>query len=116
MRVNRHCEKALLALDSRMPVPASVILARLREAPEPASSMALEVARLQWALGTPDSSNGDTVVVIVRDGKAITAMLRRSWSQPFTPASLRVEAVATWQWKWHAPDGHNRGRGAWEAF
>jgi len=99
MIVNRHCEKALVALNARMPVPASVILARLRETPAPSSSAALEVCRLQYALGSSSSSNGDAVVVIVREGAAITAMLRRSWCQPFTPKALRVEAVQSWQWE-----------------
>jgi len=97
MIVTRHCEKALVALGPRMPVPASVVLARLRAEPTPASSTALEVCRLQFAYGAADASNGDAVVVIIREGVAVTAMLRRSYNQPFTPASLRVDAVQSWE-------------------
>jgi len=96
MIVHRHAEVTLEALTGKMPVPASVILARLREMPAPSGSLALEVCRMTIARGHPEASNGDSVVVVVRDGMAITAMLRRSWNQPFTPEKLRVDRVDTW--------------------
>lgn len=99
MRVTRHAETMLVALGPRLPVPASVIIAQLREAKAPSKTTAIEVCRLQYAFGSSDSggSNGDSVVVIVRDGEVITAMLRRSWAQQFTPAALRVEEVVSWR-------------------
>jgi hypothetical protein len=97
MIVTRHCETALVSLGPRLPVSASAILARLRADPAPRSSLALEVCRLQYAIGEPDSSNGNSVIVIIRDGMAVTAMLRREWSQPFTPRALRVDAVRSWE-------------------
>ena len=97
MMVNRHAEAALVALGDRLPVPASVILARLRAMePEASRSSAIEVCRLQYAFGTSSSSNGDSVVVIIREGVVITAMLRRSWAQSFTPEALRVDTVERW--------------------
>ena len=97
MIVHRHAEVTLEALTGKMPVPASAIIARLRAEPAPTQSMALEVCRMTMPRGTSNASNGDSVVVIIRSGMAITAMLRRSWNQPFTPASLRVDAVASWE-------------------
>jgi hypothetical protein len=97
MKVHRHAEKALIAMGGRMPMPASAVIARLKDEPEPTSSLALEVCRLQFAVGASSSSNGDSVVVIIRGGTVITAMLRRSWNQPFTPAALRVDEVASWE-------------------
>jgi hypothetical protein len=94
--VHRHVEITLVALTQKMPEPASVILARLRAMPEPTESMAIEVCRMTIPRGTPDASNGDSVVVICRSGMAITAMLRRSWNQPFTPEKLRVDKVESW--------------------
>jgi len=41
-----------------------------------------------------EESNGDMVVLIVRDGKPITIMYRRS-NQPFTPDALNVRKVYT---------------------
>lgn len=93
MRVNRHAETSLVALGSRLPVPASTIIKQLRDMPEPTCSVAIEVARLHIAIGRSDASNGDVVLVIVRDGVAVTAMLRRSWNQPLTPAALRVDEI-----------------------
>jgi hypothetical protein len=86
-----------VALTQRMPVPASAVIARLRAMPDPSSSVAIEVCRLQCAVGDPASSNGDSVVVIARNGMVITAMLRRSWNQPFNAAALRVDEVQTWE-------------------
>ncbi len=40
------------------------------------------------------SSNGDQVWAIVRQGRVVTVMLRRS-TQPTTPKSLRVSVVIT---------------------
>ena len=95
MKMRRHAEVALVAMGSRMPVPASVIIERLKNEPAPKTSTAIEVCRLQFAVGT-DRSNGDSVVVIVRKGTVMTAMLRRSWSQPFDPKHLRVQQVQSW--------------------
>ena len=97
MIVHRHAEKALVAMTQRMPMPASVVIARLREMEPPDGSLAIEVCRLQYAFGNSEGSNGDTVVVICRDGMVITAMLRKSWSQSFSPAALRVDEVKTWK-------------------
>lgn len=107
MKVARHAEVTLVALTDAMPVPASVIVNRLKNMEAPAGSVALEVARMTIALGDRQSSNGDSVVVIVREGVARTAMLRRSWNQPFTPERLRVDEVARWTW---APE-----KGQWAA-
>jgi hypothetical protein len=97
MRLNRHAEKALVALDRRIPGGSAKIIARLR-AEEPASSKAIEVCRLQWTFGCAESggTNGNSLVVIARDGVIVTAMLRRSWNQPFTPEAMRVDAVERW--------------------
>ena len=101
MKVNRHARNSLVALTQRMPVPASVILDRLAKMPAPPHSVAIEVCQLQYTFGDRGAggANGDKVVVIIRDGKAITAMLRRSWNQAFTPEVLRVDEVATWTWQ-----------------
>lgn len=40
-----------------------------------------------------DTSNGDTLVAIIRGGAVVTLMFRRS-TQPFTAAALRVDACA----------------------
>lgn len=98
MKVQRHARLSLIALTQKMPEPASVVLARLEKMEAPAHSMALEVARLQYALGDrgAGASNGDSVVVIIRGGEVITAMLRRSWNQAFTPEVLRVDEVRSW--------------------
>ena len=96
MKVHGHAAASLVAMTQRLPEPASVILARLRQMDPPAQDTAIEVARLQFPVGHPSSSNGDSVVVIVRGGVAKTAMLRRSWNQPFTPRALRVQEVMSW--------------------
>ena len=108
MRVTRHAEEALVALTGRLPMPASVIVNRLRQMDPPAGSQALMVASIaMWAgdlnpKGDKNQwpSNGDMVVVIVKEGAAITAMLRRSWNQPFTPAAFKppVDEVVRWAW------------------
>ncbi len=83
-----------MALTQKMPEPASVIIARLRAMEAPNHSVALEVARMTMTHGARElGSNGDSVVVIIRDGIVITAMLRRSWNQSFDPAVLRVDEV-----------------------
>ena len=96
MKVSRHAEVTLVALSGSMPVPASVILDSLRRMDPPAGSAAVEVCRMTMARGTRSSSNGDSVVVVIRKGEVVTAMLRRSWNQPFTPERLRVDEVASW--------------------
>ena len=97
MRVGGHAKRSLVALTGHLPVPASVIIKRLETEATPEGSLAIEVCRLQSPIGKGDSSNGDSVVVIIRGGEAITAMLRRSWNQPFNPEALRVDAVTTWE-------------------
>lgn len=96
MNVHPHARDALVALNGRMPEPASVVLDRLAKMGAPANSTAIEVCQMTMSYGMSSSSNGDSVVVIVRDGQAITAMLRKSWSQPFTPEALRVDEVVSW--------------------
>jgi len=97
MKVTRHAEVTLVALTGKMPVPASVIVSQLRQMEAPAGSCALEVCRMtMWHGDQRHESNGDSVVVIIREGEVVTAMLRRSWNQPFTPSALRVAAVASW--------------------
>ena len=99
MKIHPHAAASLVALTQDMPVPASVIMARLRAMDPPGGSCAIEVCRMTIARGSSSSSNGDAVVVIVRNGVVRTAMLRRSWNQPFTPARLRVDEVARWNWQ-----------------
>jgi hypothetical protein len=96
MNVRRHAEVTLVALNGKMPVPASVILSNLRKMEAPTGSAALEVCRMTMARGDRATSNGDSVVVIIRAGEVVTAMLRRSWNQPFTPERLRVDEVVSW--------------------
>jgi hypothetical protein len=96
MKVRRHAEVTLVALTEKMPVPASVILSQLRQMQEPAGSCALEVCRMTMWHGDRVGSNGDSVVVIIREGEVVTAMLRRSWNQPFTTGALRVDEVRSW--------------------
>lgn len=99
MLIHRHAEKALVALGQKMPVPASAMIQRLKEAPAPEEDTAIELCRLQYAHGPihqPTGTNGDQVVAVVRGGAVVTIMLRRSWSQPFTPDALRVQEVRTW--------------------
>ena len=100
MRVKYHAEVSLVALSQKMPVPASVILARLRAEPAPEKSQAIEVCRLQYSMGSRSAggTNGDVVIVIVRGGVVKTAMLRRSWNQEFTPEVLRVDEYVRWDW------------------
>jgi len=40
-------------------------------------------------------SNGELVILIVRNKKPITVMFRRK-NQPFTPEALKVDAVKIW--------------------
>ena len=99
MLVHRHAEKTLIALGAKTPVPASVMIQRLKEAPAPKNDTAIELCRLSFAHGPihqPTGTNGDQVVAVVRGGAVITVMLRRSWSQPFTPDALRVQEVTSW--------------------
>lgn len=100
MLVHRHAEKALIALTQKMPVPASVVIERLKNEPAPAGDVAIVVCQMTMGHGRPfEGTNGDTVVVISRGGVAITAMLRRSWNQSFAADVLRVDEVVRWdQW------------------
>jgi hypothetical protein len=100
--VHAHAEKALIALTQRMPVPASVIIDRLKKMEAPTKSVALEVCRMTIAQGkrSTGGSNGDSVLVIIREGKVITTMLRRSWDQSFSPSVLRVDEFQSWKEQW----------------
>lgn len=42
-----------------------------------------------------EESNGDLVILVVRDKTPITVMFRRS-DQPFTPQALRVHDIKIW--------------------
>lgn len=104
MKVNRHAAISLVALTQRMPVAASLVMKRLGEEPE-RNSAAIITCRMTMALGhrsDATSSNGDTVVTIARKGVIVTAMLRRSWNQAFTPEALRVDEVIDWTKDWAA--------------
>lgn len=43
-------------------------------------------------------SNGELVILIIRESKPITIMFRRS-DQPFTPEALRVDEIKIWKQK-----------------
>jgi hypothetical protein len=102
MRVSRHAEQALVGLNDRLPIPASVVIERLRSTPDPKEDVAIEIVRLQFAHGDPDyGTHGDSLVVVVRldptgEGVVTTAMLRKSWAQAFTPAAFSVKEVTSW--------------------
>ncbi len=102
MNINAHAERALVALTQKMPVPASVIIHRLKQMEAPKNSVAIEVCRMTMSRGFRDegASNGDSVVVIIREGKVITTMLRRSWNQSFDPGVLRVDEFISWKEQW----------------
>lgn len=105
MKVKTHARTALIALTQKMPVPAAVIIERLEKMEAPEHSVALEVCQMTMSHGSASkhadrSSNGDSVIVIIRDGVVLTAMLRRSWNQEWTPAALRVSTIATWKDDW----------------
>ena len=42
------------------------------------------------------SSNGDLVLLIVRNNFPVTIMLRRSWNQPLTKEALDVREIRFW--------------------
>lgn len=99
MIVHRHAEKSLVALGAKLPVPASVIIARLRAEPDPAHDTAIELCQLSFAHGPvhePTGTNGNSVVAICRGGRVLTVFLRRTWNQPFTPEKMRVEECVSW--------------------
>jgi hypothetical protein len=96
MKISRHAEVSLVAMTGSLPVPASAIIERLSKTPAPEGRVALEVCRMTIPRGTPEGTNGDSVVVIIRDGIVVTAMLRRSWNQRFDPEALRVDRVLSW--------------------
>lgn len=69
-------------------------MARLEGMTGTAGSVAIEVHRYpDPVLDGETGSNGDSVVVIAREGTVETVMLRRSWNQPFTRSALRVDRV-----------------------
>lgn len=61
----------------------------------PTGSWAVLVYRCDAFMCDPTLSNGDSVVAIIRDGRVVTLMYRRS-TQPFTPEALRVDDVAVY--------------------
>lgn len=96
--VSPHAERSLIALTQKLPVPASVLLRRLRQTEAPLHSVALEICRLKFAHGVPhETSNGDSVVAIIRFGEVVTVMLRRSYNESFEPGILRVDEFVTWK-------------------
>ena len=97
MEIHRHAEKALVAMNRKLPVPASVLLQRLRES-DITEDVAIVVCRMTMSHGVRASggTNGDVVVAIAREGRVITVMLRRS-NQLFTPHVLRVDRVIEWE-------------------
>lgn len=100
MRVRTHAAASLIAMSRDMPISAKAIIQRLEAMPEQTKSAAIVVSRMTMARGQRSSggTNGDSLIVIVRDQTAVTAMLRRSWNQSFTPEILRVDEVIEWQW------------------
>lgn len=66
-------------------IPTAVILTRLEAH-----------TGQEGAYRTREESNGDLVVLIVRDAKPITVMYRRS-NQPLTPDSMHVRQVVELQ-------------------
>ena len=64
-------------------------------ADHPIGDHAVRIADLGQLRGTyfGEESNGDTVWAIIRNGRIITIMFRRS-IQPTTPAAFKVEYVA----------------------
>ena len=99
MIVHRHAEKSLVAMSGKLPHPASVYIQRLRDEPAPEKDTAIELCQLKFALGPvheETGTNGNSLVVIIRGGHVLTAFLRRTWNQPFTPDAMRVEEVQSW--------------------
>lgn len=102
MIVHRHAEKSLVALGGKLPVPASVLIQRLREHPAPEKDTAIELCQLEFAYGPvheATGTNGNSLVAIVRGGRVLTVFLRRTWNQPFTPDRMRVKECVSWHEK-----------------
>lgn len=74
---------------------ANRLIARFEAATGEIGAVAIEVARFDPPKRLSDGSNGDMLVVIVRDGSVETVMLRRSWNQPFTAEALGVDRTQT---------------------
>lgn len=58
----------------------------------PSGSLAALLWRLPKPYGTRETSNGDQVWAIIRDGDVVTLMLRRS-DQPTTPGAMSVDRL-----------------------
>lgn len=88
-RVSERCREA--GVDP-VPVVAKAITQARRT--RDGESVAVRCAVLPSQVGKAwsDRSNGDVVWAIVRDGRIITAMLRRS-TQPATSQALRVDRI-----------------------
>lgn len=98
---SRHAwERAAERLGVRLPPDTvSAIIAnsdQVAASTKRGRSVAYVAHRFGYQVGTAwgSSSNGDLVVAIIREGKVVTYMLRRS-SQPLEPAALSVDEVMT---------------------
>lgn len=88
MHVTMHAQARIAArVGWRVAVP---IIERLESTPGEPGTIAVELVRFPSPVVNETGSNGDMLVAIVVDGSVETIMLRRSWSQPFTPAALSV--------------------------
>ena len=95
MEVYRHAEHSLIALTGKMPVPASVVIQRMKQS-KLTEHVAIVVCRMTMSHGRRNvGTRGDTVVAIARDGKVITVMLRYG-HQSFDPVVLGVDYIAEW--------------------
>lgn len=70
---------------------AAFLALAVRAALDARVDTAARLGRCTYA-GTWDTSNGDEVWAIIRDGRVVTLMLRRS-TQPRTPQSMSVVRV-----------------------
>jgi hypothetical protein len=70
-----------------------MVSAYLKAHPRGSHAIRLLVLDAQRNEAWSNTSNGDEVWAIIRDGRVVTTMLRRS-TQPKSCASLRVEQVA----------------------
>lgn len=81
-----------LTATERDEVKATVAVVREAGLITPTEDLAIYAARLSASRAVACGSNGQNVVVMVREGKVATVMLRRD-NQPATRAALRVDRV-----------------------